>query len=92
MKRIRPKTSPLRPDGRPMTDEDFQQLHDQLAEFDKVEWINGEGRQIVERFMPDLVDKMPDRTTETFDHAFGRTRAAATRKVTRCRKQPKPRR
>jgi pyridoxine 5'-phosphate synthase PdxJ len=80
MKRVRPKQLPLRPDGRSMTDDEFRALHDQIAAFDDVEWIDDDMREIVEHFMPDLVDKLPDRRTETFDQAFGRTRAAALRK------------
>jgi hypothetical protein len=51
MKRIRPKNSPPRPDGRPKTDEDFKALHDQFADFDKVDGIEGDAREMVERFM-----------------------------------------
>ncbi|WP_407155142.1 hypothetical protein [Bradyrhizobium sp. STM 3557] len=92
MKRIRPKQLPMRPDGCPMTDDDFRTLHDKITEFDNIEWIEGNTREIVERFMPDLADRLPDRTTETFDQAFGRIRAAAVRKVTKRRKPLEPRR
>jgi hypothetical protein len=93
MKRIRPKKPPLKPDGLPMSDNDFRALHEQLAEFDKVEWIDEGTRQIVEQYMPDLVDRLPDRTTETLELVIGRTRAAAVRKTTRRRKAPaKPQR
>jgi hypothetical protein len=43
-------------------------------------------REIVERFTPDLTDKLPDRTTETFDQAFGRMRGAAMRRAAKRRK------
>jgi hypothetical protein len=92
MNRIRPEQLPLRPDGRSMTDDEFRALHDQIAAFDDVEWIAGDTREIVKRFMPDLTEMLPDRTTETFDQAFGRIRGAAVRKATKRRKQPKPRR
>jgi len=92
MKRIRPKQLPKLPDGRSMTDDDFRELHDRIAAFDDVECIAGDTREIVERFMPDLAYKLPDRTTETFDQAVGRIRGGAVRNVTKGRKQPKPRR
>jgi hypothetical protein len=81
MKRILPNRIPMRPDGCTMTEDDFRKLHDQLADFDKVEWIEEGTREIVERFMPDLVDRLPERQTETFDKAFGKIRAAGARKV-----------
>jgi hypothetical protein len=61
MKRIGPKQAPLRPDGWPMTAEDFRTLHDKIAESDDLEWIDDDTREIVERFMPDLVAKLPKR-------------------------------
>jgi hypothetical protein len=88
MKRILPSQIPMRADGCPMTEDDFRKLHNQLAGFDKVEWIDEGTREIVERFMPDLVDRLPERTTETFDQALGKMRAAATRKATKRRKKP----
>jgi hypothetical protein len=86
MKRIRPKQPLLRPDGVPMSEDDFRELHNQLADFDSFEWIDDETREIVERFMPDLVDRLPERTSETFDQAFGKMRAAAARKPAKRRK------
>ncbi|WP_407159417.1 hypothetical protein [Bradyrhizobium sp. STM 3557] len=60
-----------------MTDADFRELHDQIADFDDVEWIDDGTREIVELFMPELADKLPNRKTETFDQAFGRMGGAA---------------
>jgi hypothetical protein len=92
MKRIRPGQTPMRPDGQPMTQNDFRDLRNQLVEFEKVEWIDAGTREIVEQFMPDLADKLPERTTETFDQAFGRMRGAAMRRAAKRRKQHKSRR
>jgi hypothetical protein len=71
-----------------MSDDDFRTLHDQLAASDDVQWIDDRARQIVEHDMPDLVHKLPARTTETFEHAFGRKSAAARRKTSRRRESP----
>jgi hypothetical protein len=64
-----------------MSHDDFRELRNQLADFDKVEWIDEGTRKIVERFMPDIADNLPERRTETFDQAFGRMRAAAVRNI-----------
>jgi hypothetical protein len=61
LKRIRPKQPPRRPAGCPMTDENFRALHDRIAEFDDIDFIDDATREIVERFMPDLVHKLPTR-------------------------------
>jgi hypothetical protein len=42
---------------------------------------------MVERFMPDLIDKLPDRTTETLDQVIGKSRAAAARKASKPRRR-----
>jgi hypothetical protein len=82
----------IAPDGSPMTDDDdFRTLHDKITEFDHIERIEGNAREIVERFMPDLAYKLPRRTTETFDQAFGRMCGAAERKVRKRRKPPNTR-
>ena len=57
---------------RPMTADDIRDLHDQFAGFDDIEWIDDATRDIVERFMPDLASRLPEKRTETFDQAFGR--------------------
>ncbi|WP_024511908.1 hypothetical protein [Bradyrhizobium sp. ARR65] len=82
MKRIKPKRTPLRPDGTPMTEDDFRTIRDQITAFDDIEWIDDATRDLVERFMPDLVGRLPEKRTETFEQAFGRMRAKAKRKVT----------
>lgn len=91
MKRILPKQPPLKPDGLPMSDADLQSLHAEIASFDSIEWIDPATREMVEQFMPDLVDRLPARTTETFDQALGKTKAAAARKATKLRRKPAPR-
>jgi hypothetical protein len=58
-----------------MTPDDICDLHDQLAGFDDIVWIDDAARDIVERFMPDLASRLPEKRTETFDQAFGRVRA-----------------
>jgi hypothetical protein len=70
-----------------MDDDDFQALHDHLAELDGVDWIDNGAREMVERFMPDLIDKLPDRTTETLDQVIGKSRAAAARKASKPRRR-----
>ncbi|WP_407174456.1 hypothetical protein [Bradyrhizobium sp. STM 3562] len=82
MKRIKPKRTPLRPDGAPMTEDDFRVIRDQITAFDDIQWIDNATRDLVERFMPDLVDRLPEKRTETFEQALGRMRAKAKRKVT----------
>jgi len=44
IKCTRSKKPPLRPDGRPMTDDDFRELHDQFAAFNDIQWIDGDVR------------------------------------------------
>ena len=74
---------PHRPERRMLPPwEDFCALHNEIASCGKVEWINNAARELVERYMPDQVDRLPDKRTETFDQAFGRVRAKAKRKVT----------
>jgi hypothetical protein len=51
-----------------------------------VKWIDNETRKVIEQSMPDLGDKLPERTMETFDQAFGRMRAAAVRRNSKPRK------
>jgi hypothetical protein len=43
---------------------------------------------MIEQFMPDLVDRLPAKRTETCDQAFGRMKAKAKRKVT-AKQRPK---
>jgi len=50
---------PLLPDGQPVTAEDIRKLRDQIASFDTIEVIAGDTREIVERFMPDPVARLP---------------------------------
>jgi hypothetical protein len=90
---IGPKRPPLRSDGKPMTPDDIRELRERIAEFDEIAWIDEVTREIVEKFMPDLVDRLPERTSETFHQALGRKRAAAKRKTTvnERRKRNKPR-
>ena len=59
MPRTPSKPMPLRPDGKPMTADDIRQLKEQIASFDTIEVIADEMREIVERYMPDLVDRLP---------------------------------
>jgi hypothetical protein len=73
-----PKRTPLRPGGQPMTANDIGELHDQIASFDTIEVIADDAREIVERFMPDLVDRLPPKRT-------------AKRKVTARRKSQRKR-
>jgi CheY-like chemotaxis protein len=47
-------------DGRPMTKDDVRVLHDQLAELHRLDMIDGCTREIVEGFMADLVDPLPE--------------------------------
>lgn len=82
MDRIRPIHMPLGPDGRSMSGDELRELHDKIAEFDQMEWIDEGNRAIVERYMPDLADRLPARPMEKFEQAFGRMRAAAKRKAT----------
>jgi hypothetical protein len=77
----------MRHDGRPVTNHDFRELHNRIAAFDDVEWIESDAREIVERVMPDLVGKLSDRTTKTLDKAFGRKRASAAREHLERRKR-----
>ena len=56
MKRVKPKRVPLRPDGQPMTADDISELRERIEGFDTIEVIADEMREIVERYMPDLVD------------------------------------
>jgi hypothetical protein len=72
MDHIKPKRMPLRPDGQPMTEEDFRDLREQIAAFEEIEWVDDATRTIIEQFMPDLMDRLPAKRTETFDQAFGR--------------------
>jgi hypothetical protein len=55
-----------------MTPDDICELHGQLASFDTIEVIADDSRELVERYMPDLVDRLPGKRTERFDQAFGR--------------------
>lgn len=49
MDRIKPKRMPMRAEGQPTTDEDFRELHDQIASFDDIQWIDDTKRAMVER-------------------------------------------
>jgi pyridoxine 5'-phosphate synthase PdxJ len=82
MDRVSPKRIPQRPDRKPMTADDIRELHDQIASFDNIEWIDDVTRQIVEMYMPDVASCLPEKRTETFDQAFGRMRAKVKRKAT----------
>ncbi|WP_024513506.1 hypothetical protein [Bradyrhizobium sp. ARR65] len=81
MKRIKPRRIPLRPDGTPMTEDDFRAIRDQITAFDDIEWTDDATRDLVERFMPDLVSRLPQKRTETSEQVFGRMKAKAKRKV-----------
>ncbi|WP_157450553.1 hypothetical protein [Bradyrhizobium sp. ARR65] len=65
-----------------MAEDDFRAIRDQITAFDDIEWIDDATRDIVERFMPDLVSWLPEKRTEMLEQAFGRMRAKAKRKVT----------
>jgi hypothetical protein len=80
--RIFPKHLPFRRDGGPMTPDDIHELRDWITSLENITWIDEATREIVEKFMPELVDRLPERTTETFDKAFGKMRASAQRKTT----------
>jgi len=47
-----------------MSAEDLRELHDQIAAFENIEWIDDATRQLVERYMPDLADRLPAKRTE----------------------------
>jgi hypothetical protein len=79
MKRIRSQQPPMRPDGCPMTDDDFRELYSQITKFDKIEFVEEGTREFIERFMPDLVDRLPAR----------KMRGAAVRKTSTRRAKPR---
>jgi hypothetical protein len=82
-----PQEAVAKPDGSLWTTMISRRLHDHLAELDGVDWIDNGAREMVERFMPDLIDKLPDRTTETLDQVIGKSRAAAARKASKPRRR-----
>jgi hypothetical protein len=51
--------------GKPMSADDIRELRERIAEFDEIAWIDEATREIVERFMPDLVDRLPERTSSS---------------------------
>jgi hypothetical protein len=79
---IGPKLPPVRPDGKPITPDDIRELRERIADVDETAWIDEATREIVKKFMPDLVDRLPERTSETSHQILGRKRAAAKRKTT----------
>jgi len=64
-----------------MTPDDVRRLREKIATFYDVTWLGEATRETIERVMPELLDRSPERASRTIHQALNRKRPAAKRKA-----------